>query len=184
MLACQAYEAGELLRPVDGELAGLLESVGYNSSVTLSLVYRRDEFDSAESGFGFLIPKKERRRLVACTWVGTKFPYRVPEDKVMLRCFVGGTPEEDDESLVGVVREELRETVGAGAAPVLSRVSRWPRSMAQYTVGHQRRVEAIEARLKSISGLYLAGNAYTGVGVPDCARMGKQAAGRIIASAR
>ena len=80
----------------------------------------------------------------------------------MLRCFVGGTVEESDEELVGQIREELHEIMGLAAKPVFSRVSRWPRSMAQYTVGHQRRVEAIQARLKSIPGLYLAGNAYTG----------------------
>ena len=184
VLACQAYEAGGLLRPVDAELAELLESVPYNSSVTVSLGYDRGRFDGAQNGFGFLIPKKERQRMVACTWVGTKFPFRVPEDKVMLRCFIGGTPAEDDETLVSLIRGEVREIMGVNAPPIFSRVSRWPRSMAQYTVGHQRRVEAIEARLKSIPGLYLAGNAYTGIGVPDCARMGKQAAEKITASAR
>jgi protoporphyrinogen/coproporphyrinogen III oxidase len=183
VLACQAYEAGELTGALDPELARLLASVPYNSSITVSLGYDRDSFDGPQNGFGFLVPKRERRRLVACTWVGTKFPYRVPEDKVMLRCFLGGTAEETDEELVDQIRQELREIMGLAATPSFSRVSRWPRSMAQYTVGHQRRVEAIQARLKPIAGLYLAGNAYTGIGVPDCARMGKQTAEAIIASA-
>ncbi|HSW49621.1 MAG TPA: protoporphyrinogen oxidase [Bryobacteraceae bacterium] len=180
VLACQAYEAGELLDSIDPELAGLLSSVQYNSSITVSLGYDRGSFDGPQNGFGFLVPKKERRRLVACTWVGTKFPYRVPEDKVMLRCFLGGTSDESDEQLVGRIREELLEIMRLRAAPSFWRVSRWPRSMAQYTVGHRHRVEAIQERVKAVPGLYLAGNAYTGIGVPDCARMGKQAAEAII----
>jgi oxygen-dependent protoporphyrinogen oxidase len=182
VLACQAYEAGDLVRAIDPELAGLLGSVAYNSSITVALGYEKATFDGAQNGFGFLIPKKERRRMVACTWVGTKFPYRVPDDKVMLRCFLGGASEESDNELLSQIREELQEIMGVRAEPIFGRVSRWPRSMAQYTVGHQRRVEAIDGRLKAVPGLHVAGNAYTGIGVPDCARMGKQAAERIIAA--
>jgi oxygen-dependent protoporphyrinogen oxidase len=182
VLACQGYEAGELVRSLDAELAGQLCAVPYNSSITVSLGYERSTFDGRLGGFGFLVPRKERRRLVACTFVGTKFPYRVPEDKLMLRCFVGGTTEESDEALVSQIRAELREILGLTVEPVFARVSRWPRSMAQYTVGHKQRVEKIETRLEAIPGLFVAGNAYTGIGVPDCARMGKQAAERIIAA--
>jgi len=184
VLACQGYEAGELVRSLDADLAGQLCSVPYNSSVTVSLGFRRSTFDGRLSGFGFLVPRKERRRLVACTFVGTKFPYRVPEDKLMLRCFLGGATEESDDALVNQIRGELREILGVTVEPVFARVSRWPRSMAQYTVGHKQRVEQIETRLNAIPGLFVAGNAYTGIGVPDCARMGKQAAERIIAAWR
>jgi len=182
VLACPAYEAGRLLRGFAPELAGELMQVQYQSSVTVSLGYARRGFDAPQNGFGFLVPKKERRRLVACTWVGTKFPYRVPDDKILLRCFLNGEPAEDDEKLVEIVRGELSRIMGLGATPLFSRVHRWPRSMAQYTVGHQKRVEAIMARAGAIAGLHLAGNAYSGIGVPDCARMGREAAARIMAS--
>ena len=184
VLACQGYEAGELVQSLDAELAAELRSVPYNSSVTVSLGYERSTFDGRFAGFGFLVPRKERRRLVACTFVGTKFPYRVPEDKVMLRCFLGGMTEESDEALVGQIRGELHEILGVSVDPVFARVSRWPRSMAQYTVGHKQRVEKIETRLGALPGLHVAGNAYTGIGVPDCARMGKRAAESIIAAWR
>ncbi len=184
VLACQAYEAGDLICGIDPQLADLLGSVGYNSSITVALGYRREGFVATHGGFGFLIPKTERRLLMAGTWVGTKFPYRVPDDKVLLRCFISGSRPEDDATLVHAIREELRESLGVVAEPVFTRVSRWTRSMAQYTVGHQCRMGALEERRKAIPGLYLAGNAYTGIGVPDCARMGKQAAEAIIASGR
>jgi oxygen-dependent protoporphyrinogen oxidase len=180
VLACPAYEGGELIRALEPELAAGFGSVPYNSSITIALGYQKSVFDGPTNGFGFLVPKKERRRLVACTWVGTKFSHRVPDDKVMLRCFLGGEPPESDAQLAGLIREELRDIMGVKAEPLFTRVSRWPRSMAQYTVGHQRRVEAIQARLAAIPGLYVAGNAYSGIGVPDCARMGKQAAESII----
>jgi oxygen-dependent protoporphyrinogen oxidase len=178
VLACPAYEAGALIRGVDAELAALLDAVPYTSSITLSLGYEKAGFAHPLNGFGFLIPKRERRRLVACTWVGTKFSYRVPPDMVVLRCFLGGG-EESDEELVALVREELREIMGVTETPVLTRLARWPRSMAQYTVGHGARMTEVNARAATLAGLHLAGNAYTGIGIPDCVRMGKQAAGKI-----
>jgi oxygen-dependent protoporphyrinogen oxidase len=185
VLACQAYQAGALVEGLDPDLAALLASVPYSSSMTIALGYEKAGFPHPLNGFGFLVPKRERRRLVACTWVGTKFSYRVPEGMVLLRCFLGGEEasvlNESDDALIVALREELREIMGLRVAPVFTRIARWPRSMAQYTVGHQNRVAQIEARLRQTPGLYLAGNAYYGIGIPDCIRMGKQAAERITA---
>lgn len=121
--------------------------------------------------------------MVACTWVGNKFAHRIPEEWVVLRCFVGGLEDsflrESDKTIAAAVRAELSAIMGVTAAPELVRISRWPRSMAQYTVGHESRLKEIEQRAARIEGLSLAGNAYYGIGVPDCIRLGKQAAGRI-----
>jgi oxygen-dependent protoporphyrinogen oxidase len=188
VLACQAYQAGAMVRLLDPRLFELLASIPYNSSITVALGFEKSSFDQPQDGFGFLVPKRERRRLVAGTWVGTKFSYRVPDDKVVLRCFLGGGDEaaldESDDTLVVTVMDELREIMGLKARPVFRQVARWPRSMAQYTVGHQKRVEAIEARLHGIPGLFLAGNAYYGIGIPDCIRTGKVAAERIASLGR
>jgi oxygen-dependent protoporphyrinogen oxidase len=124
---------------------------------------------------------------VACTWVGTKFPNRVPEGKIVARCFVGGADdpaalEESDSSVIDQVTRELRDVAGVTAEPRFTRVFRWPRSMAQYPVGHLARLAEIEARAAAIPGLYLAGNAYQGIGIPDCIRMGKSAAEKIHAN--
>ncbi|MBZ5584994.1 MAG: protoporphyrinogen oxidase, partial [Acidobacteriia bacterium] len=188
ILACEAHSAASLLRTADSRLAELLGAVPYSSSMTVSLGFDATDFPRAPEGFGFLIPRKERRRLVACTWVGTKFPYRVPEDKVVARCFLGGAEdagalEERDDTIVGSVLAELQEIAGFTARPRFARIARWPRSMAQYSVGHPQRLAEIEARAAAIPGLYLAGNAYTGIGVPDCIRMGRAAAEKILAPA-
>jgi oxygen-dependent protoporphyrinogen oxidase len=156
-------------------LPDLFPPMTYSSSTVVALMYRKSEVAHPLNGFGFLVPKKERKSIAACTWVGTKFDHRVTSDKVLLRCFVNGSVDD--------VLPELREKMGITAEPVFQRVIPWPESMPQYTVGHAQRVELIEGMLKDLPGLHLVGNAYYGIGIPDCIRMARQVAGRIITSA-
>ena len=180
VIATPAGDAARLLQPWNGNLAQLLQSVPYTSSVTLSLGYRKDTFDHPLNGFGFLVPKRERKLMAACTWVGNKFSYRVPDDMVLLRCFMGGDAlKESDESLVEAAQRELQTIMGIKAVPVLHSIARWPNSMAQYTVGHEQRLRQIESIVQGIPGLHLAGNGYRGIGLPDCIKAGKEAATRI-----
>ena len=185
VVACEAHSAGAILAGIDGRVAELLAGVPYSSSMTVALGFDAADLGSLPRGFGFLVPKKERRRLVACTWVGTKFSYRVPDGKVVARCFLGGTSDpgvlaESDEAVIAAVTAELRDIAGVIARPRFTRIFRWPRSMAQYPVGHGERLSEIEARVAAIPGLYLAGNAYQGIGIPDCIRMGRAAAEGIL----
>jgi oxygen-dependent protoporphyrinogen oxidase len=181
ILACPAWSASRLVSDLDARLAELLDTIDYSSSLTLSLIYRAADFDGKRAGFGFLIPKKERQRLAACTFVGTKFSYRVPDGRIVLRCFFGGIGDaavlnESDEALIAIARDELRRMLGLTAAPISHVIARWPRSMAQYTLGHQQRVQEIRSRAAAIPGLHLAGNAYEGIGIPDCINTGRAAA--------
>jgi len=184
VVATEAHNAGPLLAGLDARLGELLAGVAYSSSMTVAVGFDAADFANPPVGFGFLVPKKERRRLVACTWVGTKFPDRVPEGKIVARCFLGGMEDagvlaESDEAVAAEVARELHEIAGVTARPLFTRIFRWPRSMAQYTVGHPARLAEIEARVAAIPGLHLAGNAYQGIGIPDCIRMGKTAAEKI-----
>src|SRR5260370_4963028 len=186
VVACEAHSGAVLLGPVDARLAELMGMVAYSSSMTVAVGFDAADFAQLPSGFGFLVPKKERKRLVACTWIGTKFPYRVPEGKVVARCFLGGMEDagvlgESDEAVTAAVTRELREIAGVTPPPPFTRIARWPRSMAQYTVGHPARQAELDARLAQIPGLYVAGNAYQGIGMPDCIRMGRAAAAKILA---
>ena len=104
---------------------------------------------------------------------------KVHED--LARCFLGGPEDagvlqESDEAILGAVTGELQETAGFRAQPRFTRVFRWPSSMAQHNVGHPERVAEIDARTAAIQSLHLSGNAYRGIGIPDCIRMGKPAA--------
>jgi oxygen-dependent protoporphyrinogen oxidase len=188
VLACPAYAVGALVESLEPELASLLDSVPYSSSLTLTLAYDKATFGQPLNGFGFLVPAKERSRMVACTWVANKFSYRVPDHLAVLRCFFGGANDhailtESDEAVLRIAREELRRMMTLTAEPLFHHIARWPRSMAQYTVGHQERLRQIEQRVVNLTGLHLAGNAYYGIGIPDCVKMGRQAANAIIGRA-
>jgi oxygen-dependent protoporphyrinogen oxidase len=179
ILAAPSFAAAELVAPFRPDLAAGLQQIRYVTTGTVSLAYRKDEVGELLEGFGLVIPRTERRRINAVTISSSKFAHRAPSDGVLLRAFVGGSrnpgvPELDDAALLGLVRSELRDTLGVRAEPLWSRIYRWPRSNPQYDVGHIERVAALEALCPD--GLYLAGSAYRGVGIPDCARQGREAA--------
>jgi oxygen-dependent protoporphyrinogen oxidase len=181
VVAIPAWRAGALVEPIDAKLSQLLGGVAYSSSMTVALGYRRADCGAIPRGFGFLVPARERGTLVACTFVGAKFPHRVPEGLVVLRCFAGGagaeaTLELDDDTVLEHIQNELQRLLGWRATPLFTRVRRWPRAMAQYGVGHAARLAEIRQRVAALPGLYLAGNAYDGIGVPDCIRTGRAAA--------
>ena len=124
--------------------------------------------------------------MLACTFAHRKFLGKTPAGKAVLRAFLGGMKNEalvteTDEALVEKVRRELREILGVQAEPEYTQVSRWRRAMAQYAVGHQERMGRIAARVAELPGLHLAGNAYDGIGIPDCIRLGRKAAKELAA---
>ena len=156
-------------------------TIPYSSSLIVSLIFDAAEFDGKRAGFGFLVPKRERERLAACTFVGTKFSLRAPDDRIVLRCFFGGIGDaailnESDESLVAIAREELRRILGLTAAPCSPRSRAGRGRWRNIPSGHGTRVAEIKTRAAAIPGLHLAGNAYDGIGIPDCIRTGRQAA--------
>jgi len=185
VVACEAHNAAPLVSAVDARVGELLATIPYSSSMTVALGFDASDFTRPPIGFGFLVPKRERQRLVACTWVGTKFSHRVPAGTIVARCFLGGMEDagvlnESDPQVLAAVTAELAEIADVRAVPRFSRIFRWPRSMAQYTVGHPQRLAELEARAAQVPGFYLAGNAYQGIGIPDCIRMGKAAAAKIL----
>lgn len=186
ILATPAYVAGGLLKGIACGPAGMLEDIRYLSTATVSLGFRREEVAHPLNGFGFVIPRSEGRQIFGCTWSSTKFDHRAPDDGVLIRCFVGGSGQErlvelDDEAMIGLVRDELRDLLGITAEPVVSRVFRWRRSNPQYDVGHAERVSDIMALLRMQPGLYITGSAYSGVGVPDCVRHAQETAKAVLA---
>jgi oxygen-dependent protoporphyrinogen oxidase len=181
ILAMPTHECSRLLAPFDAALGESLDGIPYSSSVTVSLAYDAGAREALPPGFGFLAPRKENRRMLACTFVHTKFRDRVPEGKALLRCFLGGSRDPEvlnlsDDDLVALARKELQEILNFSRQPSFHRVHRWPRSMAQYVVGHTDRVNKIQARLDNLPGIFLAGNAYSGIGISDCVRTGRAAA--------
>jgi oxygen-dependent protoporphyrinogen oxidase len=180
-LALPAHASARLAAGVDAELAAELGNIPYASTATVNLAFRRADIPHPLDGFGFVVPFVERRRTLACTFSSVKFAGRAPAGHALLRAFVGGAlqPEMyalDEERMIAAVREDLRALLGIERAPVFAQVEKWPRSMAQYHLGHLARVERIRRRLQNFPTLHLAGNAYGGAGVPDCIRSGHTAA--------
>jgi oxygen-dependent protoporphyrinogen oxidase len=185
ILATPAWAAGGLLAGVDAGLSAELGAIPYSSSVTVNLVFDGAHLDPLPDGFGFLVPASEGRAMLACTFIHRKFPGRTAHGKTVLRAFLGGARgeallEEPDAVLAALVRRELMEMLEISATPERVEVERWPRSMAQYAVGHGARMERIREGLTRLPGLYLAGNAYDGIGISDCIRLGRGAARGIV----
>jgi oxygen-dependent protoporphyrinogen oxidase len=190
IVASPAWAAGVLLAPVDAVLSEQLGGIPYSSSITVNLIYDEDALGKLPDGFGFLVPASERRSLLACTFSHRKFLGRTEPGKAVVRAFLGGMRNEallaeNDNALVAIVRHELIDilgemVVGIGLDPEYTQVTRWRRAMAQYAVGHQERIARINERVTALPGLRLVGNAYDGIGVPDCIRLGRKAATELI----
>jgi protoporphyrinogen/coproporphyrinogen III oxidase len=186
IIATPAHAAAALLQTADENLSCELGEIQYTSSVTVTLGYDEKVYAALPPGFGFLVPRSAGHRMLAATFVHNKFPYRAPENRALIRCFLGGGRDEgilqmSEKEILQIVRDELRQIVGVNADPLFARVYKWKSAMAQYSVGHLERLQRIEALRRELPGLALAGNAYHGIGVPDCIRSGAEAAGKILA---
>lgn len=180
IVALPTHAAAALLQRSRHDLSAELAAVQYSSSVTVALGYDKQVRDSLPPGFGFLVPRSEGKHLLAATFVHNKFPHRAPDDRAIVRCFLGGARGEQmlalsDEQILTIVRQELDQILGLKAEPLFTRVFKWKGAMAQYGVGHLDRLERIETLRKDLPGLALAGNGYSGIGVPDCVRTGTAA---------
>ncbi len=187
ILALPTYECARLVSSFDPSLAEPLSAIPYSSAMTVSMGYDPAVAGLAQlpPGFGFLVPRKEKRRLLACTFVHGKFNHRAPAGRALLRCFLGGSRDPEvlnlsDEETAELCRRELRGILNLDAEPSFYRIYRWPQSMPQYEVGHSIRVDSILRRLENHPGLFVAGNAYSGIGISDCIRTGKAAAERAL----
>jgi protoporphyrinogen/coproporphyrinogen III oxidase len=184
VLAIPAFEAAELVHPFALSLEEELKPIRYVSTATISLAFHKKDLSKTVNGFGYLAPKKERRKVTASTFTSFKFDHRAPENMALLRCFVGGPEMEDlvdlhDEDLVQLVREELKQVLGIEAEPIFTRIFRWHKGNPQYDVNHLQRVERIHAKCKEYPGLYVTGSAYEGIGIPDCIRQGQETARQV-----
>jgi oxygen-dependent protoporphyrinogen oxidase len=184
-LAAPAHIAAGMIDGFAPALAGELSAIEYASSATVNLVYDRGTVGDPLAAFGFVVPAVERLPLIACTYASRKFAGRSPADKVLLRAFVGGALfpehlEQTDSRMIENVHACLAQLLHISSLPREAVVTRWPRSMPQYHVGHLARVERIESELRALPALALVGNAYRGTGIPDTVRVADQAARELL----
>jgi oxygen-dependent protoporphyrinogen oxidase len=185
VVATPAHIAGQLLSSVDSNLAKDLKKVEYVTTATVSLAYQKDELPTKLEGYGYIVPQQEESRALACTWTSSKWRGRSPEHIALLRVFIGRiqdamTLPRGEKALIALAREELRKTMKITAEPIANWVFRWEQAMPQYNLGHPDRLDRIEAALAKHPGIALAGNAYFGIGLPDCVRSGIEAAQKLV----
>lgn len=185
IFATPAFITADLISNLDPQLSNVLRTILYISTTTVSMAFPLSDIPRPLDGYGYIIPRAENRPILACTWTSTKFPHRAPEGFGLIRVFIGRAGqqealERDDDELLQFGRDELRCTLGITAPPLLHRIFRWPSAMPQYTLGHLDRLVVIETRLATLPGMFIAGNAYRGVGIPDCIASGEAAADNVI----
>ncbi len=172
ILATPSFITAKIVEEMDSKLSEILLTIPYVSSATVSLAYHRSQIHHPMDAFGFIIPRSEKRKIMASTWTSVKFNYRAPEDHVLLRVFVGGVNNEqlvdlDDDEMLRMIQEELKDIMDVEGDPILTRIYRWEKSMPQYLVGHLEKVARIEERTNLQPGLFLTGCAYKGIGISD-----------------
>ena len=180
-IALPAPRAATLIKTVVPELTDLLASIPYVSSAAVNLAFHRKEIEHPLNGTGFVVPAIEGRSILGCTFSSVKFAGRAPADGVLLRAFLGGALQpnyflQSESEMVESVLKNLRDLLGINGEPTLAVVSKHNDAMAQYHVGHLDKAAEIKAQLKKLPGLALAGNAYQGIGIPDCIHSGENAA--------
>jgi oxygen-dependent protoporphyrinogen oxidase len=186
VLATPSFASGVFVAGFDRSLGELLTSIPYVSSAIVHLAYRKSEIRHPLDAFGFVVPRDEKRDIMASTWTSVKFTHRVPDDgHVLLRVFIGGAKNEaamglNDDEMVATSRREIGDIMGIEADPLFTRVYRWEKSMPQYTIGHLDRVSQIDERVSHHPGLFLTGCAYRGVGISDCIHEGELKAEKVL----
>jgi protoporphyrinogen/coproporphyrinogen III oxidase len=187
VLACPAYEQAELLSEVDHDLAGLVRGIAYTRVAVVALGFRAGDIPGRLDGFGYLSPQRARRDVLGVQWCSSIYPgQRAPGGMVLLRALLGGwnRPEVvdwDDDRLAAAVRAELRQSLRVEAGPVFRHIVRWPRAIPQYHVGHLDRVSRIDSLASAHPGLFLAGNSYRGIALPDCVEQAGIVSARVAA---
>jgi oxygen-dependent protoporphyrinogen oxidase len=187
IITTAAYITAGLLENAAGECAALLRKIEYASTAIVILAYRKEQIETELDSFGFVVPMIERSSMIACSFSSEKFTGRAPEGYTTLRAFVGGAVSPDtyrmeDPRIIETVQKELSSLLGIRSNPVFTLIKRYPESMPQYHVGHRELVEGIQREIKKLDGLEIAGNAFGGVGIPDCINSGERAAERLLQS--
>jgi len=186
IIAAPAFTASKMLAASSPGLSAELGAIEYASVATVALVYPREAPARPMDTSGFLVPRTEGRLLVGSTWVTAKWPHLDSGDRVVFRCAVGRAGDDrwqslDDRRLADAVHAELAEAIGLRSPPSDSGVVRWPAAMPQYNVGHEARLRRVEEFLQELPGLFLAGAAYRGIGLPACVQQGRDAAEKAMA---
>lgn len=168
--------------PLAAECLGRIPTV---STAVVFHAFAREQVRHPLDGYGFVVPENEPNRLLAATFVSTKFPNRAPASLVLLRAFLGGTRDPElvdlsDEELCALSLGELERALGPLGSPRYSRVVRWIDRTPQVELGHAARLAAFEQALREHRGLFVLGSGLRGVGIPDSIAAARELVPRVV----
>ena len=182
LLATPVDVAARLLEPADHRAYELMQMEA-SSAVVVGFCFT--EHFRLPQGFGFLVPPGHGSLLMAGTFMDQKFPRRVPPGGRLVRGFFGGAAAQKlmrcrNDEIAAIARLELARILGPLPQPAITVIRRWPNSLPQYAVGHLDRMAELEERVASLGGLWLLGNGYRGVGLPDLIRDARKATAEVL----
>jgi len=172
ILAGEAWSTANLLRDVLPEVSGELDALSSPPLAVVALGYGADALARAPRGFGALAPREEGLTILGVLWDTHLFPGRSPDGHILMRAMIGGAVDPatallDEERLVQLAHEDLRKLLDLRTPPVFTDVTRWPRAIPQYEVGHLARTRRIDGLLARFGlrhpGLFVGGNYRRGV---------------------
>ncbi|MBF0417235.1 MAG: protoporphyrinogen oxidase [Magnetococcales bacterium] len=184
VLAMPAHAAAKVLFTTLPAASQLLAGIAYAPIASTALGYARDQVRHALDGFGFLLPRRERVRLLGALFSSSLFPGRAPAGKVLLTSFIGGAMDHQaltmpDPALEAWVRKDVADTLGIRGEPELLRLTRYQQAIPQYNVGHLKRIKALDAVLKVHPGIFTRANWRDGISVSDCVLNAEKLARRL-----
>ncbi|SYZ74352.1 Protoporphyrinogen oxidase [Candidatus Zixiibacteriota bacterium] len=172
IIATQSFVAGSILMELDRETAGLLGKIPYSNLAVCCQGYRLEDISRPVDGFGFLVPHNQNLYILGSIWTSVIFPEQAPEGFVLFRTMLGGAKDNKiidrgEKALGELAHNQLATIMGIKKPPSFQKIIIWKEAIPQYTLGHRERLQRIEANLAKLGSLYLAGNAYTGIGLND-----------------
>ena len=186
-LTTPSWVSSKMIRDINPLAADHLDRIPYASSAVAVLAIRKAEIDPKAMCFGIVIPKTENRNTLAISLTSEKYPGRCPDDTVLARVFMGGAvrPElvlKSDSELLEIATREVQDLLGVSSKPSWQKLVRWDQAMPQYLTGHLDRVKRIRELLGETPNLHVIGNAFDGVGIPQCIRLARTTAETIATS--
>jgi oxygen-dependent protoporphyrinogen oxidase len=161
-----------------------LRAIPYAPIVTAAVAYERRRVGHPLDGFGFLVPRPEGVGLLGGLFSSTLFAGRAPAGRALLTAFMGGATDPgavslDDAALTRRVLGDLARALDIAGEPEAVRLTRWPRAIPQYTLGHLDRMARLDALLAPLQGLHLGASWRGGISVADCVKSAESLAARI-----
>ncbi|MGI9535376.1 MAG: protoporphyrinogen oxidase [Thermodesulfobacteriota bacterium] len=187
ILAVPPYVASKLISTVDTELSKELGKIEYASSLVAIMAVKKEDLANVPKCFGIVVPPSEKMNILACSFTSRKFPGRSIDGYEIVRCFAGGVlnPEiinKSESQISDLMLRELNLILNADLKPKFIMIKKYFNAMPQYNLGYLDLIKKINNKVSDLKTFTVAGNAYGGVGIPDCIKSGQNAAEYIFAN--